>query len=127
MFNLDEITSIILSAITAFIVVYISVPSIVRVSKTKHLYDVPEERSAHSYNIPTLGGLAIFAGLIISISLWIDTQVLIEFQFISTKTYLLLSINLDKLRCPSRKTGTLTIAIVGRNLLTPGVKRLGLI
>ena len=82
MFKIDEITSIILSAITAFVVVYILVPSIVKFANTKHLFDEPQERSSHHYNTPTLGGLAIFAGLIISLSLWIDTQILKEFQYI---------------------------------------------
>ena len=82
MINTDEITSIILSVITAFVVVYISVPSIVKFANTKQLFDEPEERSSHEHNTPTLGGLAIFAGIIISLSLWIDTQILREFQFI---------------------------------------------
>jgi len=82
MHNADEITSIFLSAITAFVVVYISVPSIVKFANTKHLFDEPDKRSSHKHNTPTLGGLAIFAGLIIGLSLWIDTQILKEFQFI---------------------------------------------
>jgi len=82
MINADEIISIILSAITAFLVVYISVPSIVKFAKTKQLFDEPDERSSHKSKTPTLGGLAIFAGLIISLSLWIDIQILKEFQFI---------------------------------------------
>ena len=82
MINTDEITDIILCAITAFVVVYISVPSIVKFAKTKHLFDEPEERSSHRQNTPTLGGLAIFAGLIISLSLWVHPEIFKEFQFI---------------------------------------------
>ncbi|MBN1250824.1 MAG: undecaprenyl/decaprenyl-phosphate alpha-N-acetylglucosaminyl 1-phosphate transferase [Bacteroidales bacterium] len=82
MFNFNPITSIVLSAITAFAVVYFSIPTIVRVSKIKHLFAEPQERSAHKYSIPNLGGLSIFAGFIISISLWSDSSILKEFQYI---------------------------------------------
>jgi UDP-N-acetylmuramyl pentapeptide phosphotransferase/UDP-N-acetylglucosamine-1-phosphate transferase len=50
----------------AFLVTYISIPSIVDVSRTKHLFDVPNSRTSHTESTPTLGGLAIFAGFIIS-------------------------------------------------------------
>ena len=68
--------------ISSFIIVWISVPSIVKVSKNKHLFDEPDERSSHSYNVPILGGLAIFAGLIISVSLWASPALFPAFQYI---------------------------------------------
>jgi UDP-N-acetylmuramyl pentapeptide phosphotransferase/UDP-N-acetylglucosamine-1-phosphate transferase len=40
----------------------------------KHLYDEPEERSSHSTSIPTLGGVAIFASIIISLSIFADEK-----------------------------------------------------
>ncbi|MFM7023911.1 MAG: MraY family glycosyltransferase [Flavobacteriales bacterium] len=36
----------------------------------KHLFDEPDERKSHTTKIPTLGGLALFAGLIVSLSLF---------------------------------------------------------
>lgn len=50
----------------AFIVTYIAIPSIVDVSNKKHLFSEPNQRTSHDVNTPTLGGLAIFAGFIIS-------------------------------------------------------------
>jgi len=50
----------------AFVVTFIAIPSIVDVSRTKHLFDVPNGRTSHDVSTPTLGGLAIFAGFIIS-------------------------------------------------------------
>jgi len=79
----------ILSAATAFIVVFISIPSIVVVAKTKHLMDEPGQRSSHESRTPTLGGLAIFAGLLISSSLWVDIQLFGEFQYIVAALVLL--------------------------------------
>ena len=58
------------SAAVAFLICFFSIPSIIRVAQLKHLYDEPGERKSHSTKIPTLGGLAIFAGIIVCISLF---------------------------------------------------------
>ncbi len=73
---------VIAGLISSFIIVWISVPSIVRVSKNKHLFDEPDERSSHVSEVPILGGLAIFAGFIISVNLWISPQLFPSFQYI---------------------------------------------
>ncbi len=62
--------NIFLGALTSFIIVFISIPSIIKVARLKHLFDFPEERKAHKTEQPTLGGLAIFAGVIFSFSFW---------------------------------------------------------
>lgn len=49
-----------------FILVYLSIPTIIHVSKVKHLYDEPNERKATKKIVPTLGGVAIFIGLTLS-------------------------------------------------------------
>jgi len=60
-----------LSFILAFIITYISIPSLVDVAKAKHLYDEPNGRTSHHENTPSLGGMAIFAGFIISIMIFL--------------------------------------------------------
>jgi UDP-GlcNAc:undecaprenyl-phosphate GlcNAc-1-phosphate transferase len=62
--------NIALSCITAFIITFLAIPSIIKVSVIKNLFDEPCERKAHKSNIPTLGGLAIFAGVVFSFSFW---------------------------------------------------------
>ncbi|MEO5572632.1 MAG: MraY family glycosyltransferase [Bacteroidia bacterium] len=62
--------SIALSCITAFIITFMAIPSIIKVSVIKNLFDEPCERKAHKSSIPTLGGLAIFAGVVFSYSFW---------------------------------------------------------
>src|SRR5665811_221665 len=51
--------------IIGFVVVIISVPSIVRVANAKHLFDPFSERKIHTKIVPPLGGVAIFIGLIL--------------------------------------------------------------
>jgi UDP-GlcNAc:undecaprenyl-phosphate GlcNAc-1-phosphate transferase len=69
---LSNTALIILSSITAFFICFFSIPSIINVAKMKHLFDEPDERKSHTTKIPTLGGLALFAGIVVSLSLFSD-------------------------------------------------------
>jgi len=80
-FNINTITPF-FSFLTAFGVAYISIPTIVKVAHTKHLFDEPDERSSHTNKTPTLGGLAIFGGLVISTGIWVNHGQFAEFQYI---------------------------------------------
>lgn len=73
---------IILSFITAFVLVYLAIPSIINIARVKQLYDVPDERKSHEEVVPTLGGVAIFAGVIFSIILWTPFDVFGDLQYI---------------------------------------------
>jgi UDP-GlcNAc:undecaprenyl-phosphate GlcNAc-1-phosphate transferase len=64
-------TNIIFAFCTALVIAILAIPSIIRVSYLKHLYDVPDDRKSHNKSIPTLGGLAIFAGFFISMLLFL--------------------------------------------------------
>ena len=65
--------SLILTIIISFTVTYTSIPSIINVANQKHLFDEPDEgRKNHSNKIPTLGGIGIFAGVMISSFLFLD-------------------------------------------------------
>lgn len=64
------IVNLMLAFFTAFLLVMIAMPSLIKVAKLKHLVDEPgEERKLHSRSIPTLGGIMIFAGTIFAYSL----------------------------------------------------------
>jgi UDP-N-acetylmuramyl pentapeptide phosphotransferase/UDP-N-acetylglucosamine-1-phosphate transferase len=73
---------IILSFITAFLLVFLAIPSIINIARVKHLYDLPDERKTHAEAVPTLGGVAIFAGVIFSIILWTPFEVFGDLQYI---------------------------------------------
>lgn len=73
---------IILSFITAFVLVYMAIPSIINIAKVKQLYDIPDARKSHIEVVPTLGGVAIFAGVIFSIILWTPFDVFGDLQYI---------------------------------------------
>jgi len=58
--------------IASFLITYLSIPSILRVVELKHLFVEPGERHVHSQKVPTLGGMAIFAGFTIAVLLFGD-------------------------------------------------------
>jgi len=68
--------------LTSFVICNVSIPSIIKVAKDKGLVNVPGDRTVHKYHTPTLGGLAIFAGLLISLCLFADADKIAELQFI---------------------------------------------
>lgn len=73
---------IILSFITAFTLTYFAIPSVIHISHVKRLFDDPNERSSHSTSIPSLGGIAIFAGVIFSVILWTPFTLFSNLQYI---------------------------------------------
>jgi UDP-GlcNAc:undecaprenyl-phosphate GlcNAc-1-phosphate transferase len=56
--------------ITAFVVAMVSIPPIILLLNKYRLHDIPDSRKEHALPTPTLGGLAIVAGMIISLALW---------------------------------------------------------
>jgi len=68
-------TEIVLSFISAFFITYGILPIIIKVGKLKNLIDEPNERASHKTSVPTLGGLGIFVGFILSITFWTDFTV----------------------------------------------------
>ncbi|WP_080056054.1 glycosyltransferase family 4 protein [Spirosoma aerolatum] len=60
----------VLSFLVACFVSVVAIPVIIKISELKSLMEKPGERRAHSTPTPTFGGIAIFAGLLISYFLW---------------------------------------------------------
>lgn len=73
---------VVLSLFVAFLVTYISIPSIIEVARAKHLFDEPNGRTSHLVSTPTLGGMAIFAGFIISGMIFINISRIGYIQYV---------------------------------------------
>lgn len=79
-----------LTFLTSFLISFLSIPSIIKVANLKHLFDEPEsERKHHKNNVPTLGGLAIFAGFIFSTTFWAKQNEIVELQYIISSLIIL--------------------------------------
>ena len=65
----------------AFSITYLSIPVIIFVANSKKLYDVPDARKIHDAPIPSLGGLAIFAGFVMASLTIIPFAQATDFQY----------------------------------------------
>ena len=77
--------ALVLAFFVAFLVTYLSIPSIVRLAQHKKFYDDPTHRKSHIKQIPTLGGVAIFAGFAIT------AGTLIGYDFVPSLQYILVA------------------------------------
>ena len=73
---------ILLASITSFLITFVTIPPIIRIARKKKLFDLPDERKSHEKNIPALGGIAIFCGVVLSLSFWTPFTVFGELQYI---------------------------------------------
>jgi UDP-GlcNAc:undecaprenyl-phosphate/decaprenyl-phosphate GlcNAc-1-phosphate transferase len=56
--------------VTAFTVSLIAIPPLISLIKKYQLYDLPDARKEHAAPVPTMGGIAIFAGLTMALFCW---------------------------------------------------------
>lgn len=72
---------VLLSVAISFTITFLAIPVIITVAERKKLFDIPDERKVHLTPIPSLGGLGIFAGLMIACLLSVPFQNSPEFQY----------------------------------------------
>lgn len=73
---------IIFSFITAFSLTYFAIPPIIQIALEKNLCDQPVERSSHKLPTPSLGGIAMFGGIVFSLVLWTPRDAFSDLQYI---------------------------------------------
>ena len=61
---------VLLCLVTAFVVTIITIPPLINLFKRFRLLDAPNERKIHSNPIPTMGGIAIMAGMTSALFFW---------------------------------------------------------
>jgi UDP-GlcNAc:undecaprenyl-phosphate/decaprenyl-phosphate GlcNAc-1-phosphate transferase len=67
--------------IVAFLVCIVLTPSVIRFATRRRLFDIPDERKIHNFEIPRLGGIAIISALLISTLLTSGPDTLIELRY----------------------------------------------
>jgi UDP-GlcNAc:undecaprenyl-phosphate GlcNAc-1-phosphate transferase len=63
---------ILFAAFLSFLLVFLSIPTILRVAYSKNLFDEPGKRRIHKLRVPNLGGLALFMGFLFTYTLYVD-------------------------------------------------------
>ena len=112
----------ILISISSFLIVVFAIPSIITVAKLKGLYDKPDERKIHSNKIPRLGGLAVFIGFVLSVTIWGSFSDIQGIQYLEAALILLFFSGLKDdiiILSPMKKLGTQLIAAGLVAYLTP--------
>ncbi|HLG03000.1 MAG TPA: undecaprenyl/decaprenyl-phosphate alpha-N-acetylglucosaminyl 1-phosphate transferase, partial [Bacteroidia bacterium] len=62
---------LLLTFLTAFLVVLLATPSLIKVAFLKRLFDEPgDSRKLHKRVVPTIGGIMIFSASLFAFSLW---------------------------------------------------------
>lgn len=63
---------VLLASLLSFIVAFTSIPVVIKIADAKKLFDLPDERKIHFTPIPSLGGIGIFAALMLSVSMMVS-------------------------------------------------------
>ncbi|HRE50957.1 MAG TPA: MraY family glycosyltransferase [Flavitalea sp.] len=69
------------SIAVSFAITFLAIPAIITVAERKKLFDVPDERKIHKMHTPSLGGLGIFAGFVMTCLLSISFTIAPELQY----------------------------------------------
>lgn len=114
-----------LQLISAFLIglvlVYISIPVIVRISKEKKLYDEPNERRINKTVIPNLGGVAFFIGVSIATLLSLHQLEFIDFRYIQASLIILFFIGIkDDILIISPRKKFIAQVLCALILIVPG-------
>lgn len=83
-----------LAFLIGFSLVYLTIPPLIRVSFAKHLFDTPNERKASKAVVPTLGGVAIFIGFILSSIIATDGYIFNELKYLIAASVIMFFIGL---------------------------------
>jgi UDP-N-acetylmuramyl pentapeptide phosphotransferase/UDP-N-acetylglucosamine-1-phosphate transferase len=109
------------SFLIGFILVIVSIPVIVQISKEKHLYDEPNERRINKVVVPNLGGIAIFIGVSIATLLCLHRFEFIEFRYIQASMIILFFVGIkDDILIISPKKKFIAQVLCALILIIPG-------
>jgi UDP-N-acetylmuramyl pentapeptide phosphotransferase/UDP-N-acetylglucosamine-1-phosphate transferase len=73
---------VLISTALSFSITFFTIPIIIFLAKYLRIYDLPNERKVHVTPVPSLGGLAIFAGLILTSLVMVPFNKAPEFQYV---------------------------------------------
>ena len=72
---------VLLTGSVSFIITFLAIPIVIQIAEQKKLYDLPDQRKIHSRLVPSLGGIGIFGGFILSALISISSSQNPEFQY----------------------------------------------
>lgn len=73
---------VIFGLLMAFVITWVAIPPIVYTARLKNMGAAPNGRTSHENIIPTLGGIAVFAGFVVSTVIFAGSYFKYELQYI---------------------------------------------
>lgn len=64
------------------VITFFGIPAVIKIARIKNIYDLPNNRTSHAGPIPRLGGLMIFAGVIMSSVLFTGIDESFELKYV---------------------------------------------
>jgi len=71
-----------LAALFSFLITFLTIPLIIKFFTKVNILDLPERRKIHAVETPTMGGLSIYLGTIISLILFANFSDLSDYKFL---------------------------------------------
>lgn len=104
------------AAVTSFVICFLIIPVIIKYSLEKNLVDIPGRRKIHKKITPSMGGIAIFIGFVLSALIWTDISQWKDMRFILIALFMVFFIgvrdDLVPLRAFMKLLGQIVAAIV---------------
>jgi UDP-GlcNAc:undecaprenyl-phosphate GlcNAc-1-phosphate transferase len=72
--HLQDYKFALLCFVTSFVVTMLSIPVIIKLSRKYSLYDMPNARKEHAFPVPTMGGIAVVAGMMTALFMWLPAH-----------------------------------------------------
>lgn len=122
---MTPIIQIVITFLIGLILVFVSVPVIVRLSKEKKLFDMPNERKVNKTGVPNLGGIALFIGITIATLLGIHRYIFPDLRYILVGMIILFFVGIkDDILIISPRKKLIAQVISALILIIPGDIRL---
>lgn len=108
----------VLAFITAFGVTYYAIPSIIRIAHDKGLTDDPSDsRRSHTESTPSLGGIAIFCGILFSVIAWTPYELFEGLQYVLCSCIVIFLIGVKDDIIPTRASVKLLGQVLAATIL----------
>jgi UDP-N-acetylmuramyl pentapeptide phosphotransferase/UDP-N-acetylglucosamine-1-phosphate transferase len=84
---------VITGTLIGYVLTFFLLPLVIKFASDNNLYDVPDERKRHNHGVSSLGGVAIFSGLIMSLLLVSDfNKMHLDFQYFIAAFFIIFSV-----------------------------------
>jgi len=100
------------ACVTAFLIAFITLPVIIKFFLAKNLVDVPGRRKIHKKITPSMGGVAIFIGFLVSSLIWMDFSYWNTIRFVLSGLFIVFILGVRDDIVPFRALHKLYVQII---------------